>query len=528
MRRIPLLPVFAALLAMAAPAVAGAADVPGCPVGEADRGGRPAMELLELAAASGRAEDPACRALGRAVADLVLARGEAAEGAWERLRGEEPGGPLAAPWRAVAAALAFRAGHVRASHRLAVSALRERPGSALAWDVLGRVLAARFLDAPAREAFRRALALDPDDPAALRGLALLADERPEKVRLLERYVAGAADRGEPWDRVRAAREHLALLAALGDRPVFVLERADLPGTISLRPLPGRPGRPRGFVLDAELGGRRPEPLLLDTGASGLHVEARAARRAGFQPLSGATLVGGGGEGRHPVTWGILPVLGLGPVVYRDPLVSTTEASLERRGAYRGILGADLLGGTRLLFRPRRPALTLVETTRPEVTDPLAADPWAVPPGELPVLRVEGQLLVLLRYGAGRDRREGLFVLDTGASRTILAEGAAAGLPGLRRGGGGSRIRAYGGETVPAGRVPVLWIGAPDPSRPRAFLAGAELRDVPVVDPGPRAWLSGTRIAGWLGLDVLARAPFELDLARGTFRFPEAARRMRRR
>ncbi len=528
MRGRVLVPLLAALLAAAGFAVGGAAGAAGCPVADADRGGHSAMELLELAAASGRADDPACRALGRAVADLALARGEAAEGAWERLRGEEPRGSLAAPWRAVAAALAFRAGHVREAHRLAVAALRERPGSALAWDVLGRVLAARFLDPAAREAFRRALALDPDDPAALRGLALLADERPEKTRLLDRYVAVAAERGEAWDRVRAAREHLALLAALGDRPVFVLERADLPGTIPLRPVPGRPGRPRGFVLEAELGGRRPEPLLFDTGASGLHVEARAARRAGFQPLSGATLVGGGGEGRHPVTRGILPVLGLGPVVYRDPLVSTTGSSLERRGAYRGILGADLLGGTRFLFRPRPPGLVLVEAPRRETTDPLAADPWAVPAGELPVLRIEGQLLVPLRYGTGRDRGKGLFVLDTGASRTILAEGAAAGLPGLRRGGSGARIRAYGGETVPVGRVPVLWVGAPDPTRPRAFLAGAELRDVPVVDPGPRAWLAGTRIAGWLGLDVLARAPFELDLGQGTFRFPVPERRGRRR
>ncbi len=494
---------------------------PACPAADVDRLGRSSMELLDIAAATAASPDPGCRRLGRAVADLVLARGEAAAGAWERLAAEAGEGPPAL--RAVAAALAFRAGHPREAHRLAAGVLRARPRSALAWEVLGRVLAARFLEEAAREAFRRVLVIDPGDPGALRGLALLEDDREAKARLLERYLAVAGDRGEPWDRSRAAREHLALLAALGDRPVFVLERADLPGTIPLRPVPGRPGFPRGFVLEAELGGRRPEPLLLDTGASGVHLAARAARRAGFQPLAAGTLVGGGGNARHRVRRGIVPVLGLGPVVYRDPLVAAAPGSLERRGAWRGILGADVLGGLRLLFRPRRPAIDLLPADAAAGDDPLVVDPWDLPAGELPVLRVEGQLLVPLRYGVGRDRREGLFVLDTGASRTILAAGAAEGLPGVRPGSGLRRIRAYGGTVAPVGRVPVLWIGAPDPGRPRALRAGVELRDLPVIDPGPRAWLSGTRVTGWLGLDVLARGPFELDLARGTFRFPARAR-----
>ncbi len=505
----------------------GAKPVP-CPVAGVDRLGRSAGDLLDEAAATAASRDPGCRALGRAVADLVLARGEAAEGAWERLRQEEPAGPPALPWKAVAAALAFRAGHLRPAHRLAREVLRVRAGSALAWLVLGRVLAARFRDGPAREAFRRVLAIDPGCPGALRGLASLSGDRREKVRLLERYLAVAGGRGEPWDRVRGARDHLALLRVLGDRPVFVLERADLPGTIPLRVLPGTPGRPRGFILEADLGGRRPVPLLFDTGASGLHLEDRSARRAGFQPLAGATLVGGGGTGRHAVTRGIVRLLGLGPVVYRDALATVTRESLERRGAYRGILGADLLGGTRLLFRPGPPALRVVAADRAEgAADPLSVDPWAVPPGDLPVLRIEGQLLVRLRFGAGRERREGLFVLDTGASRTILAAGPAGGLPGMRRGGGTGRIRAYGGETRVEGRVPLLWLGIPGPGRSRAPAAGRELRDVPVVDPGPRVFLSGTRVAGWLGLDVLARGPFELDLGGGSCRLPAPSARRRR-
>ncbi|GAB4374244.1 MAG: hypothetical protein Kow0062_12050 [Acidobacteriota bacterium] len=505
----------AAVAAAAALAAAGVS----CPLDGVGRGGRPDAWLRTTAAkVLAASTSPRCRLLGLAVLDRLDLHGEDACVAWRRLAAE----PADADLRALRGRLAWRCGQAVEAHRDALAALDEDPSSAAAWTLLGDVLAARFLDDAAAAAFDRALAIDADDPEALFARVGVTASRSERRALLRRFVAAAHERGTTRQRLRAALETLEFLEALADRDVFVVEKAELPGEIRLSPMVIRPGSIAGWIARIGVGEAGTLPALFDTGASGLHLDARAAEKARLAPLSGVTLVGGGGSGEHAVRRGLLARLDLGPLVYRQALAVSAMDSLHPRGTYRAILGADLFAGTALTFDfPRRRLEVRDVPAQASATgDPRRVDPWPRDPDALPLLRVAGMLLVPARLSAGTTTIERPLLFDTGASRTMIARAAAESFRGLRH-GARRGARGYGGAMEVVGTLPRLTIdlGA----------ATGELRDVPVFDLSARTRVTGINVGGFVGNDWLARRRVTLDLVRGVLVVaPDAGRRSGRR
>lgn len=493
--------------ALASLLVLGAAGPPPCPV---DR----ASHLLGETASRGRRieaamEDPSpdCRAKALLLADyLDLSPRSACPPRRSSAQAEVDPDRLA-----LRAGLEWRCGQARRAHREALRALSLDPQAVAAWIVLGQVLESRFRFEAAREAYVRAVGVNPESAPAYFGLAGVAAERALRREYLSRYLELAPSQGEPFERIRGARDNLALIDALADRPVWVLEHLDLPGEISLLPLSSRPGRLRGWVIRCRIGDQEDVPALLDSGASGLHLAPKTARKSGLDPLTGGLLFGGGGSGRHEIIRGLVDLLDLGPVSFRAALGVQAPASLQPQGLYRSIVGFDVFAaaGLRLRIEPRRERLILERGDPPasSIEDPLEIDPW--PEEGQALLRVQGQWLLEVAFSSRGPEHRGLFLLDTGASRTMIAEGAAEKLRAFRR-GSQRRAAAYGGKLPYLGSMPRL--------RVEAGAMNATLKGVPVIDLDARSRMTGIRVSGYLGLDVLARHGFELDLARGVF-FP---------
>lgn len=509
------LAVLAAALVVAMPAPR--AGEMSCPAQGAARMGRDEPAMLALARDAAAFPEQACNALGLAIADYYDLHGRDACSARDRLLDFDGDADLLAfrGW------LAWRCGAPRAAHGDALASLARDERATAAWTLLGQVLAGRAYDRDAAEAFRRALAIDPDDPVALLGAAATAKTRAERIDLLDRYVVSGASRGESRERLRGASESAAFARAAGDRRFFVLERAELPADLELDALAIVPGRITGLTIDIEAGEAKRLPALFDTGASGLHIDERAAKETGFEPLSAVTLVGGGGSGEHDAGRGVLESLDLGPMRYAQALGTVAAAGLHPQGAYRALVGADLFGTSSLTLDARRERLTVEPSSLNEPAgDPRAVDPWTLRPGLVPLLTVEGMLLVpaVVQIPKG-PRVETLLLLDTGAARSFLDVSVAVDLEALR-GEQGRVARGYGGDVPLLGQVPRVDI----------IVGGVTdaLKEVPVFSLESRARVAGVSVGGFLGLDWLEDVTVTIDLGRATVHIEDAPSRARRR
>ena len=478
-----------------------------CAAAGAARLGESVALLERRAVEAARDEEPVCALHGLALADALHRVGRGACSAADRIAagtGLEQDADLLA-WYSV---LSWRCGRPRDAWVAARAALALDDRTTLAWTMLGKVLSARFRPRAARAAFERALALDPQETEALFALSRIAETRAASRSLLARFLDAAMERGEPPDRLRAARETLDFLETLGERAIWVLEKAELPGTLPLEPYSVRPGQVNGWILRLGLGDKGSVPALFDSGASGLHLADNAAKKGSLEPVSTGTLVGGGGDKEHGVERAIVPRLDFGPVLFADALGVVAEGSLHPQGVYRAIVGFDVLGGTRILIDARARSATIEETAAVEDgDDPLALDPWPAAP-RVPIVEVEGQLLVPARISGPAGTADGLALLDTGASRTLVELSAAEEIATLTQRGQRS-ASAYGGQVEFAGLVPVV----------RVIAAGADeqLKDVGVIDLSDRARHAGVGLIAFIGLDVLTKGTLDVDLASGTAR-----------
>lgn len=488
-----------------------------CPADGVARLGRSRAVLRETAERAALHDDERCRAKALALADWMDREGRENCLCQARLDAIDVEGD--ADLLALRGWFAWRCGHPEAAHFDARRALDVDDRAALGWTLLGRALAARYHDADARLAFVAAYAIDPDDPETLLGVAATATTRAERIRVLRHYATTGALRGEPRERLRAASESADFTQALGDRELFKVERADLPRELEIEPLALAPGRVSGLTVGIEVGAGRRVRALFDTGASGFHVDDRAAKDAGVERISAVTLVGGGGSGEHDAGRGILDVLDLGAVRYREALATVAPGGLHPQGAYRALFGPDLFGTTRVTISVRD-ARIVVETSEspPGASDPRDVDPWIADPALAPVISVEGMLLIPASIAGPRGTRtRSLFLLDTGAARSYIDVDLALELGAIRREDGRS-ARGYGGEVALLGQVPRLDL----------TIAGATgaLREVPVFSLESRARVAGIHVGGFVGLDWMQDKIVEIDFGRGTVRVTDVRSRRR--
>ena len=365
----------------------------------------------------------------------------------------------------------YRAGLIDEAGEALAPVAASDDAAARALAQLGLVRAAQGRDSDAVALMERAVAAAPRDPWVVYRASGAARSRAGAIELLKTYLE-TADGDDP-DRLEGARGTIRLYAALGERKVWIPvaspERVEMP----LMPLAGTGG---GYVVEATLARNKKIRLLLDTGSTGLFVVERAVKKGGFTPLSLETVFAGGGAGRAPSSRGLLSQFAIGGLEFSDALVTTTKDEFDPQGRIHGVLGLNIFSGYRVTLDLVRGRLIL---------EPCGADPAGSPYWD-----VSGQMLVSASATSGPA---GLFLFDTGATRSMIARAFVDRVPGAHV-EGAAGVRTYGGRVAGASAV-----------------RGVKLRfqdvlstDGPVYtsDLTQRSRLGGVEISGFLGMDLL--------------------------
>lgn len=354
-----------------------------------------------------------------------------------------------------------------------IAAADEAPGRALA--VLGLVRVAEGNDDEAVSLFDRALERSPDDRWVVFQASGVSPSRAEAVRRLKRYLD--LSEGDDPDRITAAKSTMRIYNLLGERRVWIPvtrpDRVELP----LYAVRAADGGIDGYAVPASFGRGKKVWLLLDTGSPGLFVDIHALRRTGFETVAGEMLFAAGGSGRQDADRGILPTVELGELRFQDALISTSRKDIDSSGRYQGILGLSSLQGYRVTLDLDRGKFVAERAT--ETMD--GAPYWFV----------GGQMLA--KAGIP-DGNQGLFLFDTGASRSVLSDRFVASLPGAAP-AGPAAVRGFGGEIPGARRVRGVQLRFGD------FTSAPQI--LSAFDMDMRSRLGGVEISGFLGLDLLA-------------------------
>jgi predicted aspartyl protease len=373
----------------------------------------------------------------------------------------------------------YRAGQIdEAGAVLApIAAADDAPARALAQ--LGLVRAAQGHDAEALALMERAVAKAPQDPWVVYRASGAARTRARAIELLETYLQTAP--GDDPDRLEGARGTIRLDKALGERKVWVPVASPENLEVPLKPVVGAGG---GFFVEATIANGKKIRLLLDTGSTGLFVVERAVKKGGFTPLSEETVFAGGGEGRASSSRGLLAKLAIGGLEFADALVTTTKDEFDPQGRIHGVLGLNVFSGYRVTMNLIKGRLLLA----PCGDDAAGAPYWDV----------GGQMLVNASAAAGAD---GLFLFDTGATRSMLARSFVDRLSGVQV-ERAATVRTYGGNVGGA-----------------SYVRGTRLRFLDVEGRGStvftsdmtqRSRLGGVEVSGFLGMDLLDGTTIVVD------------------
>jgi len=358
-----------------------------------------------------------------------------------------------------------------------VAASDDPPARALAQ--LGLVRVAQGKEGEAVALMERAVAAAPRDPWVVYRASGAARSRADAIALLKTYLDTAP--GDDPDRLEGARGTIRLYTALGERKVWVPvtspERLEVP----LTPLVGTGG---GYFIEATLTHKKKIRLLLDTGSTGLFVVERAVKKGGLTPLSLETVFAGGGSGRTQSSRGLLSKFAIGGLEFSDALVTTTKDEFDPQGRVHGVLGLNIFSGYRVTLDLAKGRLIL---------EPCGADPAGAPYWD-----VAGQMLVSASATAGP---QGLFLFDTGATRSMIARSFVDRIPGASV-EGAAGVRTYGGNVVGASAVRGV----------RLRFLDIESADGPVhtSDLTQRSRLGGVEVSGFLGMDLLDGTTIVVD------------------
>jgi tetratricopeptide (TPR) repeat protein len=311
--------------------------------------------------------------------------------------------------------LHFRQGDVAGAEADFRAALERDASLARAWWGLGRVQDGQSLHYSAELSTRKANDLDPSDPDVVYAYAQLLKPR-ERVEALRRYLRLAANYAERW-RLDDVRRELAFDEQVGDRALRRLASGYESAAIPLLAVPSLEGV-RGWAMLATVNGGKPIKLLVDTGASGIILRAKAAKKSGIRKLADTVIRGVGDEGDRAGYSGVADGVRIGQVTFEDyPLdVADTKAFYDEDGLIGTDVFADFL--VTLDFRKRELRLDPLPGGRPEAGRRYDRVSSGAMGGFTPVLRMNHCLLIGTTVN---DAKQALFLLDTGAAVPIVSK-----------------------------------------------------------------------------------------------------------
>jgi len=393
----------------------------------------------------------------------------------------------------------FRRGQFAQADAEFKNAVEREPRLALAWWGLGRVAECAAMNRTAVEDYKQAYELDSKDPRIL--AAWIPRLRgPDRSKALAAYLAAAGASAESKEFL----QRIELAKALEGREVMTLASPYRAADIPLRGFVSDATHMRTYGVEVMVNGA-PVNLVLDTGAAGIVMTRPAAERAGLARLSDGAVRGIGDNTKAAAGYRALAEkFRIGNVEYRNAVVNVTGQSLV--GIEDGLIGSSVFaeflvtlnfaGGKLRLdplpgYQPGNELQDRVES--PELRDAAR------------VFRFGHILLVPARVGT----HEGLFVLDSGAARSMMSYDLAAEVSKLNR-DDRTAIRGLSGkvgDVYQTGNVVLEFAGFTQKNL-----------GMTAIDTWELSHRLGTEISGFLGLPILDLFKLTIDYRDGLVKF----------
>jgi Tfp pilus assembly protein PilF len=389
--------------------------------------------------------------------------------------------PASAPLHAAFGDLHFRLAEFDLAEREYRASLSLDDKLVRAWIGMGRIFSALSMSEEARNAFTKAWEINPEVLTAW----IKALPSPEQRVLYRRYVTG----DQSLNNQTGCR--IVGPAVTGGRS------GDEKFSIPLSSVYDEYGSIRGLGPNVKINHQASAIFLLDTGASGITIGHRLAKKAGVVRLADHKMIGIGGTGRLDGYIGRVASLRIGALELQDCLV---EVSTEDT-----IVGQDGLIGTHVFaqylvtidFKWHRLELE----PPPDKLNPLnAAADHSTPAGMQAFFFGH---LVLVPATIGSDA-SGLFVVDSGANWSTVSPDLATRVGGMRvfdrkaRGLTGSAENRMMADTAPM-KLGKLVLGN---------------QTVVTLDLAQMSKRVGTKITGQIGFPALAQMKLVIDYRNG--------------
>ena len=320
----------------------------------------------------------------------------------------------------------FRQGHFEDARTSYLRSFEFDKQSARTLLGLGRLEASEKRHRTAADFFRRAYALDANDPDVIKEWADTLENSVEEIAALEKYLLKATN--EDPEKLLDVRNHIDYLAAIGNRRTASL--VDPPESTSLRLT--LIGASRGFGIAIAINGGKPATLLFDTGAGGITIHRKLAQKLGVKPLASSRLRGVGDGESKAASIGIADEVRIGDIVYKD--VPVTISDQKAGGTDAGLIGSNIFHPFLITIDGPRRMLRL--RLRRETAEIETAEYDAItPPGEEDFTRVRcfNHLMLVDTLAGGKKR--GWFLIDSGASGNMISLALVRTLPAFVAPGG---------------------------------------------------------------------------------------------
>ena len=337
--------------------------------------------------------------------------------------------PNSAPARVLFGDALYRRGDFEECEAAYRAGVAIDPNLAAAHFGVGRILRTLGQYGEAGASFQRAAALAPDNAKYIRTLSNHAARRQDVLTLMNRYVE--LPPAEDERIIKNVRAWIALLKFLGEEPLGEIVRSD-PTDLPLNVLKGQ----AYFKADVnDLAGQR---FAFDTGATGITVSPRLAKRAKLQTIHPFEITGMGGKGTVQGDLVLIRSLTVGGISIRNVAATVAEPA----GLEEGLMGPSVFGAFRITIDLESGTLGL-RLNRPPAsgsgpaeggTSPSKQEGGVSPPApaapsgsvRLPFRNVGGQIFVrAMLNGASLNA-----MVDTGASSSLASLSAVPRVTGL--------------------------------------------------------------------------------------------------
>jgi tetratricopeptide (TPR) repeat protein len=470
------------------------------------------------------------------------------DSAFDLAKGSLAAQPNSALILAAMGAVQYRRGEIPEAETSFLSARKADPNFVQSYLGLARLYRTALLYRRAYDQVKRAHEIAPQDPEVQRAwLGVLP--RRERLKALEAYLASPhPDNPEENASLRAWLEYLK---ATNDQPVHVcklvnnIESTQTQMQILLRDSKHVAGY--GLLVKVD---DRNQRLLLDTGASGILINRRAAEKAGLKRISAVQFTGIGDKGQRDAYFAVADDVRIGDLEFKDCVVTVSEKSMGLDED--GLIGADVFSSfvvdidipgdmLRLSPLPKRPEDSAVKVSLASESDQDAASeeqeasaPQPKPdeksvadnssaaptPARLPkdryiapemakwarIYRIGHDLLMPTHVN---DSKAMLFVLDTGAFSNMMSTRAARTVTKVSS-DESIKIKGLSGEVNKAY------------SADKATLQFANIRqpnqDMVSIDLTGLSKNLGVEVSGFLGFSTFRQLEMKIDYRDGLVEF----------